>query len=200
MKIRVFAGPRIVDICDAVSVRRYIGAANAEVVRKRKTGQIVQVNLLCTVTTPWRSPGRQRSPDLREARGSRSLVMLKCVDPETGQLVRWSDRDRFQSVQIQSGSSPGIHGRRPPHESVWCDVFAFELSAFESRLQSPLRAWRTPRSRTTTPKSRFQTRTRMAISRGEHKNWLRPANCSGRPAGGPSDPTGNPNALSRVLK
>ena len=43
--IPVFAGPRIIAYCDAVSIRRYLGAPNAEIVRKRKTGQVVQINL-----------------------------------------------------------------------------------------------------------------------------------------------------------
>ena len=101
MKIRVFAGPRIVDICDAVSVRRYIGAANAEVVRKRKTGQIVQVNLLSHGDDSLEKSGHDSDhPTYEEHVGSRSLVMLKRVDPETGQLVRWSDRDHFSPCRF----------------------------------------------------------------------------------------------------
>ena len=96
MKIPVFAGPRIIDMCDAVSVRRYIGAANAEVVRKRKTGEIVQVNLLSHGDDSMEESAHDSAiPTYDERVGSRSLLMLKRVDPETGQLVRWSDRDQF---------------------------------------------------------------------------------------------------------
>ena len=107
MKIRVFAGPRIIDTCDAVSVRRYIGAPNAEIVRKRKTGQIVQVNLLShgdDSLVKSRQDGDH--PTYEEHVGSQSLVMLKRVDPETGQLVRWSDRDQFSPRRFNPDSIP----------------------------------------------------------------------------------------------
>jgi len=96
MRIPVFVGPRIIEMCDRVSVRRYIGAANAEVVRKRKTGQIVQINLMQHGDDSL-APSAHNSahPTYEEHVGSRSLVMLKRVDPETGQLVCWSDRDHF---------------------------------------------------------------------------------------------------------
>jgi hypothetical protein len=103
MKIPVFAGPRIIDMCDGVSVRRYIGAANAEVVRKRKTGQIVQVNLRQHGDDSLRRPAHDNArPTYAEHLGSRSLVMLKRVDPTTGQLVRWSDADQFNPRRFNS--------------------------------------------------------------------------------------------------
>ena len=120
MKIPVFAGPRIIDLCDAISVRRYIGAANAEIVRKRKTGQIVQVNLLAhSDDSQSKSVHDSGYPTYDEHVGSHSLVMLKRVDAETGQLVRWSSRDRFnprrfnpdlvrQSVVAALDHSPNI--------------------------------------------------------------------------------------------
>lgn len=107
MKIRVFAGPRIIDVCDSVSIRRYIGAPNAEVVRKRKTGQIVQVNLLSHGDDSLEKP-RQDSdhPTYEEHVGDHSLVMLKRIDPETGQLVRWSDRDQFNPRRFNPDTVP----------------------------------------------------------------------------------------------
>jgi len=96
MKILVFAGPRIIDICDQISVRRYIGAANAEIVRKRKTGQIVQINLHQHGDDSSRkSLGDSDHPTYEEHVGAQSLVMLKRVDPETGQLVHWNESDQF---------------------------------------------------------------------------------------------------------
>ena len=101
MKIPVFVGPRIVEMCDGVSVRRYLDAANAEVVRKRKTGQIVQVNL-----SPHGDdslfPSRHDDacPTYTEHLGPRLLVMMKRVDTETGQLVRWSPRDEFNPLRF----------------------------------------------------------------------------------------------------
>ncbi|HZV06191.1 MAG TPA: hypothetical protein VE999_14025 [Gemmataceae bacterium] len=96
MKIRVFAGPRIIDVCDSVSVRRYIGAPNAEVIRKRKTGQIVQINLLSYGDDSVQKPRHDSDHSTYEEHlGAHTLLMLKRVDPETGQLVRWSDRDQF---------------------------------------------------------------------------------------------------------
>ncbi|MCC6394022.1 MAG: hypothetical protein IT167_25720 [Bryobacterales bacterium] len=96
MKIHVFAGPRIIDTCDSISVRRYIGAANAEIVRKRKTGEIVQVNLLSRGDDSIeKSRHDNHYPTYDEHVGAQSLLMLKRVDPKTGQLVYWSDRDQF---------------------------------------------------------------------------------------------------------
>ena len=96
MKIRVFAGPRIIDTCDAISVRRYVGAPNAEIVRKRKTGEIVQVNLLSHGDDSVEKPRHDsHHPTYEEHVGAQSLLTLKRVDPEAGQLVRWSDRDQF---------------------------------------------------------------------------------------------------------
>jgi hypothetical protein len=96
MKIPVFAGPRIVAMCDGVSVQRYLTAANARVVRKRKTGQIVQVNLSShgdDSLLPSCHDGP--CPTYTEHLGPRLLVTMKRVDTETGQLVRWSPRDGF---------------------------------------------------------------------------------------------------------
>lgn len=96
MKIPVFAGPRIIDMCDRVSVQRYIGAANAEVVRKRKTGQIVQVNLRSHGDDSLAPSARRNArPTYEERLESRSMIMLKRFNPETGQLVCWSERDQF---------------------------------------------------------------------------------------------------------
>ena len=94
MRILVFAGPRILDICDAVSVRRYLGAANAEVVRKRKTGQIVQVNL-SSHGDDSQLPSRYDDfhPTYLEQVGPHPVVMLKRFDQRTGQLLRWPSED-----------------------------------------------------------------------------------------------------------
>lgn len=45
MRIRVFAGPRLVEMADAQRARQIAKAPNAEVVRQRKTGNIVRINL-----------------------------------------------------------------------------------------------------------------------------------------------------------
>jgi len=96
MKIHVFAGPRIIDTCDSISVRRYIGAANAEIVRKRKTGEIVQVNLLSHGDDSLEKSSHDgHYPTYDEHVGAQTLLTLKRVDSKTGQLVRWSDRDQF---------------------------------------------------------------------------------------------------------
>ena len=88
-------------MCDRVGVRRYIGAANAEVVRKRKTGEIVQINLHPHGDDSLLKPkGDSAHPTYEEHVGLRSLTMLKRVDPETGQLVRWSDRDQFNPIKF----------------------------------------------------------------------------------------------------
>jgi hypothetical protein len=107
MKIPVFVGSRIVDMCDPVSVRRYIGAANAEVVRKRKTGQIVQVNLLAYGDDSQRRSAHDNAhPTYEEHLESGLLTVLKRVDSETGQLVRWSDRDQFNPRRFNPDTIP----------------------------------------------------------------------------------------------
>jgi len=83
-------------MCDAISVRRYIGATNAEIVRKRKTGEIVQVNLLSHGDDSRNKSAHDNGyPTYQEHVEAESLVMLKRVDCATGQLVRWSHRDQF---------------------------------------------------------------------------------------------------------
>jgi hypothetical protein len=107
MRIPVFAGPRIIEMCDHISVRRYIGAPNAELVRKRKTGQIVQVNL-----EPHGDdsllPSRHddAGPTYREQLGPHPLVVVKRLNPATGQLVRWSDRDKFNPRRFNPDAIP----------------------------------------------------------------------------------------------
>jgi len=95
MRIPVFAGPRIIDICDAISVRRYLEATNAEVVRKRKSGQIVQVNLSeHGDDSLLLSRFDDCHPTYLEHVGSHPVVMLKRLDPRTGQLLRWPSEDK----------------------------------------------------------------------------------------------------------
>ena len=107
MRIFVFVGPRIIEICDDVSVRRYIGAPNAEVVRKRKTGQIVQVNLKPHGDDSLRpSLHDDAGPTYREQLGPHPLVVIKRLNPATGQLVRWSDRDKFNPRRFNPDAIP----------------------------------------------------------------------------------------------
>jgi hypothetical protein len=107
MRILVFVGPRIVEICDDVSVRRYIGAPNAELVRKRKTGQIVQVNLKPHGDDSLRpSLHDDAGPTYREQVGPHPLVEIKRLNPATGQLVRWSDRDKFNPRRFNPDAIP----------------------------------------------------------------------------------------------
>jgi hypothetical protein len=107
MRIPVFAGPRIVAVCDRVSVLRYLGAANAEVVRKRKTGEIVQINLLSHGDDSLQpSAHRDARPTYQERLESTSMTMLKRLDPETGQLVCWSDRDQFSPRRFNPDAVP----------------------------------------------------------------------------------------------
>jgi hypothetical protein len=42
-RIPAYSGPRIIEMCDHVSVRRYLDAPNEKIVRKPKTGQIMLV-------------------------------------------------------------------------------------------------------------------------------------------------------------
>ena len=94
--IPVFAGPRIIAYCDAVSIRRFIGAPNAELVRKRKTGEIVQVNLASHGDDSiLRSPADGRSPTYEEHLEAHTLTVLKRYDDQSGRLMRWGADDSF---------------------------------------------------------------------------------------------------------
>jgi hypothetical protein len=94
-------------MCDRVSVRRYLGAPNAEIVRKRKTGEIVQVNLHSHGDDSLEpSAHRNARPTYEEHLESRSMIMLKRVDPDTGQLVCWSDRDQFSPHRFNPDATP----------------------------------------------------------------------------------------------
>ena len=94
--IPVFAGPRIIACCDAVSIRRFIGAPNAEVVRKRKTNEIVQVNMASHGDDSMlRSTGDGPRPTYDEHLEVHTLTVLKRYDDETGRLVHWDSDDRF---------------------------------------------------------------------------------------------------------
>jgi hypothetical protein len=45
MSIPVYSGNRVIALCTPEAARRYADVPNAEVIRKRKTGRIVQINL-----------------------------------------------------------------------------------------------------------------------------------------------------------
>lgn len=105
--IPVFAGPRIIACCDAVSIRRFIGAANAEVVRKRKTGQIVQVNLASYGDdSKLRSTSDGASPTYDEHLDQHTMTMLKRCDTQTGRLVRWDSDDTFNPRRFNPDHVP----------------------------------------------------------------------------------------------
>ncbi len=45
MKIPVFSDGMLVDWCDLEGVRRYLGRVNVKIVRARKTGAVMRINL-----------------------------------------------------------------------------------------------------------------------------------------------------------
>jgi hypothetical protein len=45
-RILVMAGPRCIEFADPARVQKLIGASNVKVIRKRKTGRIVEIQLL----------------------------------------------------------------------------------------------------------------------------------------------------------
>jgi len=110
--IPVFSGPRIIAYCDAVSIRAYLTARNAEIVRKRKTGEIMQINLLpygddstlCSI-------GDSASPTYEEQLEIHTLTVLKRYDDRSGRLVRWNEDDgfnprRFNPDRVQVARQP----------------------------------------------------------------------------------------------
>ena len=117
--IPVFVGPRIIAICDSVSIRRYVGAPNAEVIRRRKTKEIVQVNLAsCGDDSMLRSTAGSPSPIYAEHLEKHTLTTLKRYDDGTGQLVHWDlgdtfDPRRFNPDRLVIPGRPDGPDRRP---------------------------------------------------------------------------------------
>lgn len=104
-RIPVFVGTRIVEMADSVRVRVLLGAPNAEVLRKRKTGIIVQINLL-----PLADESRGRAPreDSRVAHYEEHLEpapipMLKIIGDD-GSMRRWDDADAFNPRRFNPDS------------------------------------------------------------------------------------------------
>ncbi len=96
MRVPVYAGPRIIAFCDAVSVRRFLDAANVEIVRKRKTGKIVQINL-ASYGDDSKLPSivGNANPTYEERLETHTLIMLKRFDERTQRLECWGDDDSF---------------------------------------------------------------------------------------------------------
>ena len=95
-RIPVTVGPRIVEMCDEVSVRRYLDAPNAKVIRQRKTGAIVQVTVeALSDDSNQRSTAGGRTLTYEETLDQGKLVVLKRFDDAVGAFVRWTDQDGF---------------------------------------------------------------------------------------------------------
>lgn len=97
MRIPVISGARIVALVCAEHAARIAAAPNAEAVRKRKTGRIVQINLKSHGDdSDLRSYGTVGSVYQEELLSKRAglTVLAICNDLEGG-LRRWDEKDRF---------------------------------------------------------------------------------------------------------
>lgn len=152
--IPVFVGPRIIALCDAVSIRRYVGAPNAEVIRRRKTKEIVQVNLSsCGDDSMVRSTAGSPSPTYTEHLESHTLTTLKRYDDGTGQLVHWGlgdsfDPRRFNPDRLVMPRRPDCPDRRPCRQIATKPTDAPHVPpARFSVKRDPLQPWSAENSR-----------------------------------------------------
>jgi len=96
MSILVIAGSRVIDQCDQHGVLRYLSAPNAKVIRRKRTGEVVRVELFPRGDdSRLRSVGDDHTPTYEEHLEVHHVTVLKRLDPGTGQLVRWSPEDSF---------------------------------------------------------------------------------------------------------
>lgn len=114
--IPVYAGPRIIEMCDERLIESRYGSsdrANIQIVRKRKTREIVQVNLLpLSDDSSRRSSADSGRATYQESldQGNARLVVLKRCDLATGALLRWSDGDAFNPFRFNPDQIPQPEG------------------------------------------------------------------------------------------
>ena len=107
MLIPVYLNARIVDMIDPIAARRFATAPNATVIRKRKTGAIVQINLVAMVIGDDRPGAREDSRvfTYQEPLKPAPIPMLKLVG-ETGVFRRWNSRDAFNPRRFNPDTLP----------------------------------------------------------------------------------------------
>lgn len=102
-RIPVYSGPRIIEMVDAVGLRRYLAAPNAEPIYKRKTREVVQVNLRQIADDSElrsRAGGRAFTYEESLDEGKASVMVLKRYDETQRAYVRWSDQDGFDPFRF----------------------------------------------------------------------------------------------------
>lgn len=100
---------RVVDWCSQVSARRYLKAPNAVVIRKHKTGQVVEVHLLnFSDDTNMRSVAGSASPTYEDSlcEGEHHLVTIKVWDPYLQAYRKWNHNDSFNPKRFNPDLVP----------------------------------------------------------------------------------------------
>lgn len=106
-----------------MSIRAFLAARNAEIVRKHKTGEIMQINLLPYGDDSMRhSTGDGACPFYDEHLELHTLTVLKRYDDRSGRLVRWNENDSFNPQRFNPDNvqvvRPQDEPERPPIQVV----------------------------------------------------------------------------------
>ena len=125
MRVPVFAGPWLIDICTSLpALHRYLRAKNARV-RKRKQ-KIVKVILVADGDDSSEKALGLNSlqsvyNDYVECRLSAAPTRtLKRADEATGGLVKWSDKDRFAPGRFNPDSLNAKRKHQPLRPPLMC--------------------------------------------------------------------------------
>lgn len=93
-------------MCSPEQAQRIAQAPNAEAIRKRKTGQIVQVNLRSVEDDCGRRPSASVGPVYAEHLEYGSVTVLAIYDETEGRLRRWDHSDGFNPRRFNPDSIP----------------------------------------------------------------------------------------------
>src|SRR5215468_448517 len=103
-KIPVFGGPRVVDFCDEAGAQRYVHAKNAQVIRERKSGEIVRINLVSFGDDSGERSHGQVNSVYEEHLEAGNLNVLAIA--QHGTLRRWGANDAFNPRRFNPDMVP----------------------------------------------------------------------------------------------
>lgn len=96
-KVPVYAGGRMVELCDHSRAAVLAAGKNAKVKRDRKNGAILRIYLQSAVDDgePGGHGGNDAVLTYEETLAGHAVTVLKRHDAQTGRFVHWSERDHF---------------------------------------------------------------------------------------------------------
>jgi hypothetical protein len=99
----------IVGFCTAEqAVLLYAGKPNAQLIRKRKTGEIVRVQLSAVADDDsGRRSAAHVGPTYNEPLACGAVTVLSVIDSDTGSFRRWDDKDSFNPKRFNPDRVPG---------------------------------------------------------------------------------------------